>query len=250
MKSDTWHNRLYDPLFIQETIGSKEWRRRAQREVAFLTETLCLPKGARVLDIPCGTGRHAILLTRKGYNVTGIDINSDCLKIAKQSNAHKNVRYVRGNLSNLYQYRNRFDAVVNLFTSFGYFATDKKNEGVMRQLVTALKPGGQLVISTIDRDYILKHLDPARWLLAGKYTVIESSRYDPRKKYIETWRVFATRKSHNASAYYSRLRLYSRSEMVALMRKCVLRKIRVYGDTAGNNFNRFTSSHPFYIGVK
>ena len=120
----------------------------------------------------------------------------------------------------------------------------------MRQLVGALKPGGRLVMNTINREFILKHFDPARWFSAGKYTVLESSRYDQRKKFIETWRVFATQKSHNVSAYYSRLRLYSRSEMVALMHKCGLRKINVYGDTEGNRFNRFTSSHPFYIGVK
>lgn len=247
---DAWHKRLYDPLFAQATIGSEARRKRARKEVTFLDAILRLPKGARILDVPCGTGRHSFFLAKKGYDVVGVDINPDCLKIARKTNTHKNTRYIRGNVDALDTYKGKFDAVVNLSTSFGYFSSDKKNEMVLKQLISALKPGGKLVINTINKDYLLSCLDPAKWWRIGKYLLIESRRYHPKTSYMESYFIFVLPNTHKASAYYAKLRLYSRKEMVNVMRKCGLKKIRVYGDFRGNPFRRFQSTHPYYVGEK
>ncbi|MDZ7630424.1 MAG: M14 family zinc carboxypeptidase [Gemmatimonadaceae bacterium] len=103
----------FEPLF-DETIN--------RAEVTRLMEILELPDGAAILDCPCGQGRHAHLLAEAGYDVTGIDYSMPLLRIAKARGTGKRLRYRRGDMRALpASFSSRFDAVLNLFTSFGFF---------------------------------------------------------------------------------------------------------------------------------
>src|SRR5689334_16212184 len=104
----------YEPLFSLE---------KDRKEVARIMEILGLPSGARVLDVPCGQGRHAHLLAEAGFDVDGLDYSRDLLAIAKKRGTGTRLRYTQGDMRTLpAKWTNRFDAVVNLFTSFGLFA--------------------------------------------------------------------------------------------------------------------------------
>src|SRR5512146_221995 len=104
----------YEPLFSLE---------RDRHEVARLMEILGLPAGARVLDVPCGQGRHSHLLAEAGFDVLGVDYSADLLAAARKRGTGPNLRYLRADMRRLPgRLAGRFDAVVNLFTSFGFFA--------------------------------------------------------------------------------------------------------------------------------
>ena len=128
VNKNLWHKTMYDSLFAEQTIGSKKWNDRSNKEIKFLIETLKAPKGSTWLDVPCGTGRHAGRLAKAGYDVTGIDISRDCLALAKKQYRHANLRFLYGDMSDLGLFYGKFDVVSNMFSSFGYFATDQENK--------------------------------------------------------------------------------------------------------------------------
>src|SRR5690606_33690977 len=110
---DAYYLLEYEPIFDLE---------RDRREVARLLDLLALPVGARVLDVPCGQGRHVHLLAEAGLDVTGLDYSAHLLKAARKRGTARTLRYVRGDMRTLPdEWSGRFDAVVNLFTSFGFF---------------------------------------------------------------------------------------------------------------------------------
>lgn len=247
---NSWQNTMYNSAFAQSTIGSPKMRRLAEHQVAFLERVLALEAGARILDVPCGTGRHSRLFASKGYKVTGVDISRDCVAIARRQGQHANARYQRGDMSKLEKFRGRYDAVLNLFTSFGYFATDGENLAVLKQLKNALKPDGRLVLNLIDRDWLLPIYQPARWHEDGGVLHIEASRYDPKTKYNEShWTALDVRgrKPKLLHHHYHRIRLYSQPEILKMLKTGGFRRIEVYGDFDGRPYREGRSTHPIYI---
>lgn len=248
--NDSWHRTMYDDHFAATTIDSPRFHDLADAEVRFLSKTLKLRNGAALLDVPCGTGRHSVLFARNGFKVTGVDINSDCLKRAKENRGKAKVDFRQGDMANLRSFKGKFDAVVNLFTSFGYFSTDQKNKAVLRELISTLKPGGKIALQLVNRDWLMKAYRPVDWRSSDGTFTLEARRYDPKTKYNEAQRIVMDESTGRAKRYFHQTRLYSKPEMVALMRECGLRKVRVYGDHTGAEFSKYKSSHPIYLGEK
>ena len=124
---------------------------RTRQEVDGVLDILGLKPAASVLDLCCGQGRHAVELARRGYEVTGLDASGFLLREARKAARRRRVAvaWVRGDMREI-PFRNRFDAVVNLFTSFGYFRTKAEDLAVLRGVRRALKPSGHLLIDTLN----------------------------------------------------------------------------------------------------
>ncbi len=250
MLTDAWHRHIYDDWYTSATIDSADFHKLAEREVAFLVKMLKLRANAKILDVPCGTGRHTALLARRGFAVTGVDISETCLQKAMGHCRDYPVELRQGDMADLAAFRGKFDVVLNLFTSFGYFSTDAKNMRVMHELINALKPGGQLVLHLVNRDWFLRNADPVKWRDENGTFLMEGYRFDKKTNYNEVQTVFIDERTDSARRYNYRLRLYDKKEVVALMQSCGLEHIRVFGDCAGGRFLKYESSHPLYIGHK
>lgn len=146
--------RIYRPTFTEE---------RTRQEVDFIASTLDLPRGARVLDLACGTGRHAIGMAGRGYQVTGVDFNAHYLEIAAADAAQAGVtaRWLQADMRAL-PFEGEFDAVYSYFTSFGYFS-DVENETVIDGVARALAPDGRFMLEMMNRDYLLVHGQQRTW---------------------------------------------------------------------------------------
>lgn len=116
--------------------------RRSDADAELVTRVLGLEPGMRVLDAPCGHGRIAGRLARDGCEVTGIDANERFLSIARE--AWPKVTFARGDMRAL-PFEAGFDALVNWFTSFGYFDRET-NDAVLAGFAKALRPGGRLLL--------------------------------------------------------------------------------------------------------
>ena len=134
-----------DYLYFYEEILTPE---RTEADVEKIVELFELEPGTEILDCPCGHGRIANALAERGYRVTGIDSSDFFLEHARAEAAERgvSVEYVRGDMRAL-PWRDRFDGLLNWFTSFGYFSDDQ-NKDVLRQFHDALKPRGRLVLET------------------------------------------------------------------------------------------------------
>jgi SAM-dependent methyltransferase len=127
---------------------------RSDSEVELILRLLELPDGAEILDAPCGHGRIADRLAARGFRVTGLDNNARFLELARSRAAP--VEYVEGDLREL-PFEGRFDAVINWFTSFGYFDDDTNRE-LLAGFRRALRPGGVLLLEQASRELLLSNL--------------------------------------------------------------------------------------------
>lgn len=109
-----------------------------------------------MLDIACGRGRHAIYLNKKGFEVTGIDLSFSSIKFAQQF-ANKNLQFFVQDMRQPFYVR-YFDYAFNIFTSFGYFETDKDHIKALKSFNKALKNGGTLVFDYMNSQKIINHL--------------------------------------------------------------------------------------------
>ena len=147
--------RIYSDRLSQEAT---------EREAAFAVRALGLQKGDRVLDLACGHGRHAVALARRGMVVTGQDLNEDYLRMAREDAARAGVEIetVHGDMRDI-PFHEEFDAVINMFTAFGYFDSDHEDLRVLQAVSTALKSGGKLLLDTINREWVLSNYAQNDW---------------------------------------------------------------------------------------
>src|SRR5262249_22839496 len=144
---------------------------RTRQEIRGLLQLMPFWPGARILDVPCGFGRHSIELARRGFRVTGVDISPKLLRTARRNAAVRGVQveFRRADMREL-AYRNRFDAVLNLFTSFGYFG-DVGDLWFLRTLRRALRPGGWLILHLINRDWVVRNFRSRERARLGHYSL-------------------------------------------------------------------------------
>jgi SAM-dependent methyltransferase len=155
-----------DPRWWEQFFG-EDWLRiapardaQAVAEVDFLVRALGLASGAAVLDVPCGHGRHTAQLAARGYRVTGVDLSEAPLAVARER--APGAELLRGDMREL-PVDGPFDVVLNLWTSFGYFADDAENERALAEFVRVLAPGGALVIDTINPFFLHAQFRPHSW---------------------------------------------------------------------------------------
>jgi|LULF01.1.fsa_nt_gb 2-polyprenyl-3-methyl-5-hydroxy-6-metoxy-1,4-benzoquinol methylase len=250
MKKNFWHKTMYDHYYADSTLNSEDLRSQAKYEVSFIKKTLALPKQSIILDVPCGTGRHSYLFAKHGFKVTGVDISESCIEIAKKQWSHDNCTYQVGDMSNLNDFYGQYDVVLNLFTSFGYFNTDTQNKKVLKEFYNTLKPGGKLVIHLINRDWLLNVYRENDWCETKDKYILNKRSYNSKNHYNEAWMTVVDKKTKEEKNYYHKCRLYSKGEMVSLLKDVGFKMINVFGDCKGNKFKKDHSTHPFYFATK
>jgi SAM-dependent methyltransferase len=134
----------------------------AVRQADQILRLLDLRAPARVLDVCSGYGRHSIELARRGFDVTGIDISEMQVAEARRlaSAAGVSPAFLVGDARSLPVAAGAFDAAVNMFLSFGYFATDAESQAMLNGIARALRPGGRLLIDFWNREHEMRAFEP------------------------------------------------------------------------------------------
>ena len=187
-KSSHWTHRLFVDNADLYLPFLEAARPRADAEVGVMVDqfnNLNVPPDARVLDAGCGTGRHSVTLASRGYEVTGFDLSSMYLEEARRAAevAGVTLRLIQGDsreLGRLLRDEAPFQAVVNMFTSHGYYREDADLR-FFRDLHSRAVPGAALVIETLNRDYILRNFQPLGVADAGGI-----EQHDHRRLNLET----------------------------------------------------------------
>ena len=139
-----------------------------------------LPVGSRLLDVPCGQGRHAHLLAESGFDVDGLDYSRELLSVARKRGTGSRLRYTRGDMRRLpARWKGRFDAVVNLFTSFGFFAHPRDDERVVSEFARVLKRGGALIWHGGSRDGVMARFLGRDWWTSDGMLFAQEREFDP-----------------------------------------------------------------------
>ena len=146
--------------------------------------------------------------------------------------------------------KEKFDLLINMYTSFGYFRTERENKLILKDFQTALKPKGHIVIHTINRSWLLKIFQPVSWSESSSLFWLTGRKYNPKTKHIESWTTYLHKKTGKGGRSYHRLRVYSVAEMKKLMKDSGFVKIKVFSNTKGDSSNLRQYSHLYYIGEK
>lgn len=232
--------REFEPLF-HESIN--------RAEVTRLIEVLELPAGAAILDCPCGQGRHAHLLAEAGFTVMGIDYSMPLLRIARRRGTGKRLRYRREDMRALpADWTGRFDAVLNLFTSFGFFDDREDDAQVIREFSRVLAPGGQLVWYGGSRDGVVSRwVGRDSWHTVDGTAVSHDRSFDPVSGMItiqSTWRGPA-----GSGRRIHRIRLYTATRLAELCADAGLEVVAVYDGLADRPLRR-TSAEMLLVARK
>jgi 2-polyprenyl-3-methyl-5-hydroxy-6-metoxy-1,4-benzoquinol methylase len=153
--------RWYETLFANfgKTYDQEPFTQGTAGEVDFVEWELGADKAKRVLDIGCGTGRHAIELAKRGYRVAGIDLSEAQLRLARQKAAAAGVAIdLQRRDATQPHYNQEFDAAIMFCEgAFPLMETDAKNQAILVHAAAALRPRGKLLMTTLNALFPLFH---------------------------------------------------------------------------------------------
>jgi ubiquinone/menaquinone biosynthesis C-methylase UbiE len=190
---------------------------RDRREAARIIDVLGLPVGSRILDAPCGQGRHSHLLAEAGFRVEGIDYSKQLIALARKRGVGTSLHYTRADMRKLpSSWSNRFDGVINLFTSFGFFDNPSDDARVIREFARVLKPGGVLIWEGASRDGVMaRFLSRDSWETEDGTIVMQGRRFDPLSGVL-TIESTLRRRTGRTSRRAHRIRLYNATRLAEL----------------------------------
>ena len=214
----------------------------AVTEVEGVIRMAQLQKGDRIVDIPCGIGRHALQLARRDFQVTGIDITSEFLQQARRraGNIGLNVEWLRADMREFCR-PNAFDAAINLYTSFGYFEDPADDLRVLENIFCSLKSGGRLLMDLMSRDIFIRTM-PMQTCTEqsdGSQILSEHS-FTKNGKWLENKWMHID--GENQSQAQVGLRLYLKEELEDLVHKAGFVSVQAFGDFDGSQYDE-TARH-------
>lgn len=230
-----WFEEWFDSPLYEKLYANRD-EKEAERLVQFLEDTLPLEKCSRILDLGCGRGRHSINLNRKGYEVTGIDLSERAIATAREKAESMGLEHIRFEVRDMRDpLPETFDAVVNLFTTFGYFKSDEENASVLESVRQMLKPEGIFVLDYLNAEKVKKQYEPAN---RGEFHGIsyEIQRYLSNNSIIKEIE-FSGDKIDGKKQYAERVKLYGLDWFEREMGKRNMEIREVYGDYRGNDFD-------------
>jgi len=209
-----------------------------------LIDKLQFAASSRILDLACGKGRHCIYLNKKGFDVTGLDISEQSINSALEF-SNENLEFYLHDMRNPFRI-NYYDVILNLFTSFGYFKSEKENKAVIRAVAQGLKPGGIFVLDYFNPEKIVSELKEKETKteegidfsitrsVNGKFLEKQISVSDKGKNFIFTESVM----------------LFSEKEISDYLQSFKLNVINLYGDYSLNQFEEDKSERMIFIAQK
>jgi SAM-dependent methyltransferase len=229
---EVW-DRLFDELYLR-TYAARVDDERTEREALGAVVLAGVRAGADVLDAACGYGRHALVLGREGYRVTGIDRSPVLLAEAQRRSGDAEwPRWVRGDLREPLPFAHaEFDAVLTLFSSFvGYYA-EEDDVRFLGEARRVLRPGGALVLETMSRDRLMSGFRPKDWERVPDGVVVEERTFDPVDGVVETLLELWPEGGGTESLRY-RLRTYTATELRGLARRAGFEALAFYDSLEG-----------------
>lgn len=220
----SWFNTPYYHLLYRDRD-----HREAAEFMNSLTAHLQLQKNDTILDLACGRGRHAKYLYRQGFDVTGVDLSEESIAYAKEYERDR-LHFAVHNM--LKPYPKQFDAVLNLFTSFGYFEKESDNLKTIKAIKESLKPNGYGVIDFLNSKLAIKNLVPNEVKTVGNITFnIE--------KFTEDNFIFKNIRFRNKEEdflFTERIMALTLSDFTHYIKESGMKLLEVFGDYELNSF--------------
>jgi ubiquinone/menaquinone biosynthesis C-methylase UbiE len=235
-KTKNWHERNTFWKNVEPVLFREQRLVNAASEIDKIISLIGINPGSHILDLCCGVGRHSLELARRGFTVTGVDNTTRYLKQAK-ARAKKealNIEFIMADMRKFLR-KNRFDVVMNLFTSFGFFENQKDDKRVISNVYKSLKFGGAFVMDLIGKEVVAKDFQKTGWVdFDGLFLLEKRKIYDNWSRIHNTWILI---KEGRQKVEELDLRLYSASELKTLLIESGFKRVDVYGNLVGDPYD-------------
>ncbi len=200
------------------------------REANFIEESLGCEAGATILDLACGTGRHAVELASRGYQVVGFDLSLAMLARASDEaqDRKQKINFVQGDMREM-TFEETFDGVFSWNTSFGYF-DEEKNAAVIAKVHRALKKGGQFLLDVVNRDNLVRQAPSLAWFEGDGCICMDEMQVDFITSRMKVKRTLMMDDGRTKEIEYS-IRVYSLHELGKMLHDNGFRVAEVSGRT-------------------
>jgi len=231
----SWFDTPYYHLLYKERNQTE-----AQMFMDNLTNYLNIPKGARILDLACGKGRHSRYLNTIGYNVTGVDLSINSIAFAKKFE-NDTLHFDVHNMCK--PYNEKFDAIVNLFTSFGYFNKEENNLETIKAIKSDLNETGFGVIDFMNSQQVIESLVPENQKIVDGITFNQ-------KRYVQNGYIIkdiSFEAEDKVFSFQERVRAFTLDDFNRFFELADVQLIDVFGDYKLNHFDAKNSERLIMI---
>ena len=223
----------WEDLFNDDYLRTCEKLSDAQiaKEVDFIEDSLSIEKGGAVLDLACGTGRHAIELATRGYEVVGFDLSLAMLARAGDDAQDREAKlnFIQGDMREM-TFDEQFDGVVCWNTSFGYFE-EEKNALVVDKIHRSLKAEGLLLLDVVNRDFLVRQSPSLAWFEGDGCVCMDEMNVDFITSRLKVKRTIMLDDGRSRETEYS-MRVYSLHELGRILHEHGFKVCEVSGRTA------------------
>ena len=236
MNHDPWYVTAFRSDYVDRYAHRGE--EEAEANIDALLQWLPLRRAGMTLDLACGAGRHLIALHQAGFTqLVGLDLSADLLRQARRRLQHlgiPNVRLIHADMRDI-GLVDHFDAVLSLFSSFGYFADDRQNAAVIHEIARALRAGGTVLIDTMNPPCVQATLVPNEQFDLDSRHVQIVRQLTPDHR-VEKRTVISSENGQRQELFES-VRLYHDHEMIAMLQKAGFSTIRLAGGLDGRDYS-------------
>lgn len=259
--SAAWYSTWFDTPLYEKLYADRD-QQEAVDMIRLLEENLPIKDYARVLDLGCGRGRHSLEMAKRGYHVTGLDLSVQALQKARQKAEALGleITFMRGdmrtsvftgkgsgfrnsqplgatNTENLSLQSDRFDVVVNLFTTFGYFSKSEDDQRVLDAVAEMVKDDGWFVLDFLNPEWVRNTLQAEEIRSIDGFTVhirrwIERNTFDKVRKEMR----FTDSEGNLTGEFEESVRMYPLEWFEEQMHGRGFQLERLFGDYQGGNF--------------
>ena len=224
-----WWEEMFDDDLLRtvERLSEKQ----IISEAIFIEDRLGLQKGAIILDLACGEGRHAVELTRRGYKVVGYDLSLAMLARASDEaeEASQKINFLHGDMREM-AFESMFDGVYCWGMSFGFFEEDK-NFQVIQRIHRALRPGGVLLLDVVNRDFVAARQPSMVWFEGEGCVCMDEMQVDFITSRLKVKRTVMLDDGRSRELDYS-IRLYGLHELGKMLHDAGFKVLEVSGQIA------------------
>lgn len=231
---DNWYESFFSGINCEmwEKAVTQEW---TDAEVLFTKDVLNIQSGAKILDLPCGAGRHSIALAKQRYQLTAVDISTEFLNGLKRKveNDNLSIEVIEGNILSL-ELNGSFDGAFCLGNSFGYF-DHTGMETFVHKVSSCLKKGGRWVINTgvLAESFLTKFIKDNKYELPD-LTMEISNDYDEWNSCLLTTLTYT--KNDKQEIHCFKHYVYTIAEIIRLLNKFNFKTVALYNSTDKTKF--------------
>jgi SAM-dependent methyltransferase len=237
--SENWFSTWFDSPYYHILYKNRN-EEEAQVFMDNITNYLNMPENGSILDLACGKGRHSIYLNKLGYQVTGVDLSVNSIAIAYES-SNESLQFKTHDMRE--PMNETYDAVFNLFTSFGYFDTYEDNIKTLKAIKDSINEYGFGVIDFFNADFIIENLVAEETKEIDGIT-FNIKRFVENKKIIKEIRFEDKGETYN---FTEKVSAFTLSDFESMMEEADIFLLEIFGDYKLRKFYKTQSERLIMI---